>query len=158
MVKIDKIPTEKSIPNVSTVIINDDSVETYLFADSFSGLNRQVGYIKIENIFIDDRRKGYMLPKPINDSNLMISNHFRTFFKGMISEYNRHSIEYEKKKINSHSWLNCDSILLHKILHGTLEYNKISYDSLIDNPTHLFDVALTAMFLYIKIIEEGKKT
>jgi len=55
MVKTTEIPNDK-IPDKSTVIINNDSVEIYLFADGFNQNNQQVGYIKIDNVFIRDKR------------------------------------------------------------------------------------------------------
>ena len=55
MVKITEMLNDK-IPDKSTVIINDDSIEIYLFADGFNQNNQQVGYIKISNIFIKDKR------------------------------------------------------------------------------------------------------
>lgn len=62
MVNIKDLPKDGGKePSKSVIVINDDRVNIYLFADGFSGVNYQVGYLDIQNIFIrDDRENPYM--------------------------------------------------------------------------------------------------
>lgn len=136
MVKISDISKKDSQPNKSTVVINDDSVIIYLFSDGFSGLNKQVGYMYIENIFIEDKRENYALPKLKGIPNNNTMYHYRDFFKGMIDEYNRH---YPKQ---GDSYIEIDNIILYNLLVDSVK--KLSFD----DPSHLFDIANFCMFLY----------
>jgi len=147
MVKTSELPGEDKHPNKSTIIINDDKVKLYLFADGFNGINALVGNMELSNIFIDDRRENYHLPKPmgIPDNQTMI--HYRNFFKGMIDEYNRH---YPK---HGDSYICCDINILYNLLIQSENKSKLT---VMYNPSHLFDIANYCMFLYTQIMGNKK--
>lgn len=148
MVKTSELPGEDKNPNKSTIIIDNDRVRVYLFADGFNGVNAQVGNMDLSNIFINDRRENYHLPKPVGipDNQTMI--HYRNFFKGMIDEYNRH---YPK---HGDSYIVTDIDVLYRLL--MLSENKSKF-MLMDNSSHLFDIANYCMFLYNAIIRDRNK-
>lgn len=106
--------------------------------------------MELSNIFIDDRRENYHLPKPmgIPDNQTMI--HYRNFFKGMIDEYNRH---YPDK---GSSYVKADRITLFRLFRESVDINRASFEMLMVNPSHLFDITNFAMFLYTQIMGNKK--
>jgi hypothetical protein len=153
LVKTSELPGEDKHPNKSTIVIYDDKIKVYLFSDGFNGLNAQVGNMDLSNIFIDDRRESYRLPKPLGISNNRTIFDYRNFFRGMIDEYNRH---YPKHPLGEgHSYIDCNRIEMYRLLRESVDIDKASFDKLMKNPSHLFDIANFAMFLYTIIIDRG---
>jgi len=149
MVKMSKLPGEDKHPNKSTIIINDDKVKLYLFADGFHGINALVGNMELSNIFIDDRRESYHLPKPLGLTRTI--DDYKNFFRGMVDEYNRHYY------IRGSSYVEIEKILLYRLFRESVDLDKASLDIFMENPSHLLDVANFAMFLYARITDKGYK-
>ena len=148
MVKTSKLPGEDKHPNKSTIIINDDKVKLYLFADGFNGINALVGNMELSNIFIDDRRESYHLPKPLGLARTI--DDYKNFFRGMVDEYNRH---YPKR---GSSYIETDRIILFRLFRESVDLDNASFDVLMNKPTHLFGIANYAMFLYTQIMGNKK--
>ena len=148
LVKTSELPGEDKHPNKSTIVIYDDKIKVYLFSDGFNGLNAQVGNMDLSNIFIDDRRESYHLPKPLGLTRTV--HDYKNFFRGMIDEYNKH---YPKR---GSSYIETDRIILFRLFRESVDLDKASFGVLMNNPSHLLDVANFAMFLYTQIMGNKK--
>jgi len=146
MVKTSELPGEDKHPNKSTIIINDDRVKVYLFADGFNGINALVGNMDLSNIFIDDRRESYRLPKPLGL--IRTIDDYKIFFRGMIDEYNWNY------SIRDSLYIENERILLYRLFRESVGLDRASFDVLMNEPTHLFNIANYAMFLYTQIMGE----
>jgi hypothetical protein len=153
MVKTSELPGEDKHPNKSTIVIDDDKIKIYLFSDGFNGINAQIGTIDLSNIFISDRRESYRLPKPLGGPNNRTLVDYRSFFKGMIDEYNRHYPEHPLD--GKYSYLNTSKAEMYKLFLNSISAPKVSCGILIENPSHLLDIANFAMFLYTLITDRG---